>query len=307
MSKGSAQVLQWAAETAVGVTPPTFARQTLAFTDQSLNQTAEKTESASITDGRIAQASMITSSEYAGDITCEAQYGAFDEIIATAAFNKWVADKLVFGGDLRQTISVLLGYKDIGNYHTFAGLHTNTFGIEIPETGLITFSFGFMGMKRTVASVAPTGTITPASTNPRLSNISVGDLLVNGESVKGKACIDSFSFSWDNSMQVQRCLGAGLEIGAILEMMGAGTGSFSMAWATESAKLYEKQFTNETISLVIPIVDTLGNKYELNLPKVEVTASLATGGATDVLKSSFEYKVVEQAPTLTRTPVKTGP
>lgn len=307
MSKGSAQILQYAKETTVGVTPTTFARQTIAFTDQSLNQTAEKTESASITDGRIQQASMITSSEYTGDISCEAQYGAYDDFIAAAAFNKWETDKLTFGGDLRQTISMLLGYKDIKNYHTFAGLHVNTFGIEIPETGLITFSFGFMGMKRTVAATAPTGTITNASTNPKLSNISVGELLVNGLSVKGKACIDSFSFNWDNSMQVQRCLGGGLEIAAILEMMAAGTGSFSMAWADESAKLYEKQFTNELISLVIPLVDTLGNKYELNLPKVEITAPLATGGAKDILKSSFDYKVVEQAPFLTRTPVKTGP
>ena len=159
-----------------------------------------------------------------------------------------------------------------------------------------------MGTKRTTAAVAPVGTITPASSNPRMSNISVGDLLVDGVSVKGTACITAFSFNWDNSMQVQNCLGAGLEVGAILEMSAKGTGSFTMAWSTKAAELYEKQFTNGNISLSIPITDTAGNKYVLNIPKVELTAPLATGGKDDLLNTTFEYTVVDQAPTLTRTP-----
>ena len=100
----------------------------------------------------------------------------------------------------------------------------------------------------------------------------------------------------------QKCLGAGLEVGAILEMSAKGTGSFTMAWSTKAAELYEKQFTNGNISLSIPITDTAGNKYVLNIPKVELTASLATGGKDDILNTTFEYTVVDQAPTLTRTP-----
>ena len=103
-------------------------------------------------------------------------------------------------------------------------------------------------------------------------------------------------------MQVQKCLGAGLEVGAILEMSAKGTGSFTMAWSAKAAELYEKQFTNGNISLSIPITDTAGNKYVLNIPKVELTASLATGGKDDILNTTFEYTVVDQAPTLTRTP-----
>lgn len=245
---------------------------------------------------------MITSAEYSGELSAEAQYGAYDDLMAAAAFNAWATNVLAFGGTTRQTFSVLLGYTDIANYHTFSGLHVNTFGIDIPEAGLIGLTFGFMGTKRITAAVAPVGTITPVSTNPRMSNISVGDLLVDGVSVKGTACITAFSFNWDNSMQVQKCLGAGLEVGAILEMSAKGTGSFTMAWSTKAAELYEKQFTNATISLSIPITDTAGNKYVLNIPKVELTAPLATGGKDDILNTSFEYTVVDQAPTLTRTP-----
>ena len=302
MSSGAKQLVQIAKETVIGTVPSPFARQTLAFTDISLNQSVEKTESASITDNRLQQSSMITSAEYSGELSAEAQYGAYDDLMAAAAFNAWATNVLTFGGTTRQTFSVLRGYTDIANYHTFSGLHVNTFGIDIPEAGLIGLTFGFMGTKRTTAAVAPVGTITPASTNPRMSNISVGDLLVDGVSVKGTACITAFSFNWDNSMQVQKCLGAGLEVGAILEMSAKGTGSFTMAWSTKAAELYEKQFTNGNISLSIPITDTAGNKYVLNIPKVELTAPLATGGKDDLLNTTFEYTVVDQAPTLTRTP-----
>ena len=302
MSSGAKQLVQIAKETVIGTVPSPFARQTLAFTDISLNQSVEKTESASITDSRLQQSSMITSAEYSGELSAEAQYGAYDDLMAAAAFNAWATNVLAFGGTTRQTFSVLLGYTDIANYYTFSGLHVNTFGIDIPEAGLIGLTFGFMGTKRTTAAVAPVGTITPASANPRMSNISVGDLLVDGVSVKGTACITAFSFNWDNSMQVQKCLGAGLEVGAILEMSAKGTGSFTMAWSTKAAELYEKQFTNGNISLSIPITDTAGNKYVLNIPKVELTAPLATGGKDDLLNTTFEYTVVDQAPTLTRTP-----
>lgn len=302
MSSGAKQLVQIAKETVIGTVPSPFARQTLAFTDISLNQSVEKTESASITDSRLQQSSMVTSAEYSGELSAEAQYGAYDDLIAAAAFNAWIANVLTFGGTTRQTFSILLGYTDIANYHTFSGLHVNTFGIDIPESGLIGLTFGFMGTKRTPAAVAPAGTITPASSNPRMSNISVGDLLVDGTSVKGTACITAFSFNWDNSMQVQKCLGAGLEVGAILEMSAKGTGSFTMAWSAKAAEFYEKQFTNGNISLSIPITDTAGNKYVLNIPKVEISAPLATGGKDDILNTTFEYTVVDQAPTLTRTP-----
>lgn len=302
MSSGAKQLVQIAKETVIGTVPSPFARQTLAFTDVSLNQSVEKTESASITDNRLQQSSMITSAEYSGELSAEARYAAYDDLIAAAAFNAWTTNVLTFGGTNRQTFSILLGYTDIANYHTFSGLHVNTFGIDIPESGLIGLTFGFMGTKRTTAAAAPAGTITPASNNPRMSNISVGDLLVDGVSVKGTACISAFSFNWDNSMQVQKCLGAGLEVGAILEMSAKGTGSFTMAWSTKAAELYESQFANSTISLSIPITDTAGNKYVLNIPKVELTASLATGGKDDILNTTFEYTIVDQAPTLTRTP-----
>ncbi|SSR62662.1 Uncharacterised protein [Acinetobacter baumannii] len=303
MSSGARQITQIAKETTVGTTPSPFARTTFEFTENGLDATVTKEDSNSITSGRIARSSMITGAEYAGELKCEAKYSSLvQDLMAAAAFNNWSSNVLTFGGTLRQTFSVLRGFEDVNDYHVFRGCHVNTFGIDIPEAGLITMTFGLMALGRTNFSSAPAGTITAADNNPKMSNVSVGDILIDGVSQAGISCLTAFTFNWDNTMQLQRCLGGGIDARAILEMLATGTGSFTAAWSRNTSDMYEKQFTNKTISLKVPITDTNGNKYEIFIPKAEITAPLPSGGNSDLLNASFEYKVVEVAPTITRTP-----
>ena len=309
MSNGSRQICQYAPETVNGTTPTPFDRKSLVFTEITLDAAATKEDSNSILDSRLAQKGAVTGVEYSGDLNSEWRFGVFDDLIAAAAFNNWQTDTpviyqdtLTFGGTTRQSFSVLRGYTDINNYHTFRGVHVNTVNISIPEQGLVTIGFGLMGKGRTVESSLPAGTVTTPTLTPTFSNVSVGDILIDGVSQVGVACITAFDFTWDNTMQVQRCLGAGLDIGALIETMANGTGSFTAAWSTGAAANYEKQFTNTTIGLQVVIKDSSNNEYVLTLPKVEITASLPSGGNSDILQASFEYRVVEQAPTLVRKP-----
>lgn len=303
MSSGARQLTQIAKETTIGVTPSPFDRQTFEFTENGLDATVSKENSNSITSGRLARSSMITGAEYAGDLTCEAKYSPLiQDLMAAAAFNNWDNNVLTFGGNVRQTFSVLHGFTDVNDYHIFKGAHVNTFGIDIPEQGLITMTFGLMALGRLGATTPPLGTVTPADDNPKMSNISVGDILIDGVSQAGISCITAFTFNWDNSMQVQRCLGSGIDPKKILEMIAAGTGSFTAAWSQNTSEMYAKQFTNANISLRVPITDSEGNEYELFIPKVEITAGLPTGGTSDILNTSFDYTVVDEAPTITRTP-----
>ena len=309
MSSGSREIISYAKETVIGTTPTPFARISVPFTDTSLNAAVTKEDSTTKLATRLAQQGTITSVDYTGDINAEFRFGVFDDLIAAAAFNAWTtdtpavdSDQLVFGGDLRQTFSVLRGYTDINNYHTFRGMHVNTWNLSIPETGVVTNTFGLIGLGRTASSIAPVGTVTvPTLTDP-FSSISVTDIQIDGVTTVGVACITAFDFTWDNSMQIQRCLGQGLEIGKIIETLANGSGSFTMAWSTKGAELYESQFTNTPMRLTVTLVDGAGNEYVLDLPKIEVTGELPTGSNTDILSASYEYRTIEQAPTLTRTP-----
>ncbi|WP_151776488.1 phage tail tube protein [Acinetobacter nosocomialis] len=303
MSSGARQITQIAKETTVGTTPSPFARTTFEFTENTLDATVTKEESKSISSGRLSRSSMITGADFAGEIKFEAKYSQLvQDLMSAAAFNSWSSNVLTFGGSLRQTFTILRGFEDVNDFHVFRGCHVSSFNIDIPEAGLISMSFGIAALGRTNFSAPPTGVITPADNNPKMSNVSVGDILIDGASQAGISCLTAFSLKWDNTMKVQKCLGGGINPGAILETLAGGTGSFTAAWSRNTSNMYEKQFTNATISLKVPITDTLGNSYEIFIPKAEITAKLPSGGNSDILNSSFEYKVVEEDPTITRIP-----
>ena len=308
MSSGSRQITQLAKEVTRGVTPDPFDRIALPFTENTLDAAANREDSATILSGRLAQAGALTTIDYTGDISAEFRYGVYDDLIAGAAYNEWTADSpafgtdtLIFGGNLAQSFSVLRGYADINNYHVFRGMHVNTFNLTIGVDALATATFGMIGMGREAASILPSGTVTEPTLTPVISGISVDDITIDGVTQVGVACITDFEFNWDNTAEVQRCLGGEGSVGAVIATLADGTGSFTMAWSANSAVNYEKQFTGETIAISVSMKDSLGNAYVLTLPKVEITASLPSGGNADILQADFEYRVIEQAPTLTRT------
>ena len=308
MSSGSRQITQLAKEVTRGVTPNPFVRSSLPFTEISLDAAANREDSATILNSRLAQSGALTTIDYEGDITAEFRYGVYDELISGAAYNTWTADSpavgtdtLIFGDNLAQSFSVLRGYADINNYHVFRGMHVNTFNLTIGVDALATATFGMIGMGRESASILPSGTVTSPTLTPVISGISVDDITIDGVTQVGVACITDFGFNWDNTAEVQRCLGGEGSVGNVIATLADGTGSFTMAWSANGAVNYEKQFTGETIAISVSMKDSLGNAYVLTLPKVEITASLPSGGNADILQADFEYRVIEQAPTLTRT------
>ena len=306
MSSGAKQLLQIAPETANGVTPTPFDRVSVPFTSITLDQTASKETSNTITDTRLAAPSSITGLDVAGDLEAEFRYGTYDELISANAFNDWVDNVLTFGGTTKKSFSVLRGYSDVDVYQLFSGVHVNTWNISVPEQGLVTTTFGLMGKSRASSITLPTGTVTPDALNPAYSSISVGRILIDGNPTAGQACVTSFDFTWDNTMQVQRCLGDGLDIGAVIETGAVGTGSLTVAWSKLLGQdFYERQFKNQTVSLELYIRENPEddeNSYTLNIPVAEITVALPSGGRDEILTSSLEFTVVKEAPTLTRNP-----
>lgn len=311
MSSGARQILEATIEQQVGVTPNPFDRSAIPFSSTSLDAATTKEDSTTILSSRLAQAGSITAVDYTGDIEGEFRFGIYDDFIAAAAYNEWEEIdpdtgefSLTFGGDIRKTFSILRGYEDINNYHTFRGMHVNTFNLTIPETGIVTSTFGMIGLGRASAAVKPAGTVDNPALGPTFSSVSVTGLKIDDVSTVGTACITTFDFTWDNTAQTQRCLGGGLAIGNVIATLANGTGSFTMAWSTQGAANYEKQFTNQTISMEVEMTDGDGNVYTLLLPKIEITSSLPSGGSGDILSATFEYRVIEQGPVLTRLPAE---
>lgn len=299
MSSGAKQVLYIVPETAVGTVPASPKWATLPFKSVSLDGAPNKTESDTVADGRIGRGGFITGLEIGGDIEANAAFGTYDALLEAAFFKDWTADALSVG-ETRKTFSAVRGYRDIGNYHTFNGLHVAKFALDIPEEGLVTFKFTMAGLARSQANAAPAGTIAAAALAEEFTNVGVGEITLDGTVLRGVACVTAFSFELDNGMKAQKCLGGGLSVGKQLEGRTTIGGSFTVAWSQKSAEIYEKQFANAKLALLIPFGDAAGNKYELSLPAVTVKGSLPSGGADDLLSTQFEYTVQDASPVLRR-------
>jgi hypothetical protein len=301
MSSGAKVTSYLIAEVTPGVTP-TGSFDTLRLTGNTLSPKVNTQASDEITDSRLSQGSVSTSVDIQGDLTAELSYGTFDKLLAAAFYNNWASNVLSVG-DIRQTFTVAKNYGDVNVYALFRGMHVSMFKLDIPSDGKITTTFTLAGLDYADSDTNTVTTVNAPTTSPFMSNVNVGTLLVNGQSLEGIACVSALSISLDNSLQVQRCLGtARLGPGAQIATEAAITGSITMAWSNQAWLFWKNQFTRAPISVVFPITDSLGNSYTINFPAIEIDGDLPNGGKRDLIEVTLNFTVSKVSPTITRAP-----
>lgn len=303
MSSGASQVTLLKKEVTPGVTPTTgdwiYARQT----NNTVTPTVNTAESEEITEERISQGSIVTSVTIAGDLEGEFSFETFDDLFAAAFYNVWTTNVLTFGGKVRQTFSMIKGYTDVDVYAQFKGLHVASMTLNITTQDKISITFTFAGMDYEGSTVNPATITIPANNKPFMSNINVGTLTLDGESLEGIACVSGLTITIDNGLQEQWCLGKpGYGPGAQIATAAGWTGDVTLAWSQKAFAIWGRQFTRQPIALSFPITDSIGNRYVFDLPSIEINGDLPTGGKNDILQATLNYTVSKIAPTLTRIP-----
>lgn len=299
MSSGAKVVSHIIKEVTPGVTP-TGTWDTLRLTGNALTPTVNTAVSDEITDSRISQGSVATSTDIGGDLTAEFSFGSFDQLLEAAFYGAWTGDVLSVG-DIRNTYSIAKGYSDVGVYSVFKGAHVSTFALDIPSDGKVTATFNMACLDYADSENPIVVSPNAPTTTPFLSNNNVGTISVDGESLEGVACVSAMTINLDNSLQAQRCIGnTKLGPGAQIATEAAITGTITLAWSKRAWEIWKKTFTRLPISVVFPITDALGNKYTFNFPAVEVDGELPSGGKRDLIEVTLNYTVAKISPTITR-------
>ncbi|MBI6975138.1 Ig domain-containing protein [Pseudomonas lactis] len=299
MSSGAKVVSHIIKEVTPGVTP-TGAWDTLRLTGNALTPTVNTAVSDEITDSRISQGSVATSTDIGGDLTAEFSFGSFDQLLEAAFYGAWTGNVLSVG-DTRNTFSIAKGYSDVGVYSVFKGAHVSTFALDIPSDGKVTATFNMACLDYADSDTPIVVSPNAPTTTPFLSNNNVGTISIDGESLEGVACVSAMTISLDNSLQAQRCIGnTKLGPGAQIATEAAITGTITLAWSKRAWEIWKKTFTRLPISVVFPITDALGNKYTFNFPAVEVDGELPSGGKRDLVEVTLNYTVAKISPTITR-------
>lgn len=303
MSSGARQTTYLIPEVTPGTTPPSGPWDTLRLTGNTLSPTVNTQASDEITSQRISQGSVATSVDIQGDLSAELSYGTFDKLLEAAFYGNWNNNVLTVGS-ARHTFTVAKNFDDVDVFTLFKGMHVSTFALDIPSDGKITATFNMMGLDYADGDTSTVGTINPPTTTPFMSNINVGTLLVDGQSLEGQACVSALSINLDNTLQTQRCLGTSrLGPGAHIATEAAITGSMTLAWSQRAWEIWKNTFSRKPVAVQFPITDSLGNQYVLNFPAVEVDGDLPSGGKRELVEVTLNYTVAKVAPTITRIPV----
>lgn len=308
MARGNKAVLSYSKQDDVSVVPLS-GWKILPRVSDSLNNTVELTDSETINDSRLKTAGAVTSAMAEGDIEVEMIKGAYDDLIAAAAGNAWVVgspvktDTIVFGGDVVTKFAIEKNHKDITQYHYWSGMRVNSFSLDIPESGFVGMTFGFMGSGYAASLVASAVSPTIAITSPKATSLSVTDIKIDGVTTKGVSCVTAFSFELNNNIERQNCLGAGLYGSNLLEMMADMTGSLTLAYSKNTQSMLDKQLTGAPVKIEVTIKFPDNDTYVLTIFKAQIAGDVPSGG-TEKLEAQLTYTVyadtAADAPTLKR-------
>lgn len=302
MSSGARVTSYLISETTPGLTPDTGAWDTLRLTSNTLSPTVNTQVSDEITESRISQGSVASSADIQGDLVGELSYGSFDKLLEAAFYGTWTGDVLTVG-DTRRTFTIAKNFNDVSVYTLFRGMHASVFALDIPSDGKITATFTMAGLDYADGDTSTVSSINPPTDSPFMSNLNVGTITVDGQSLEGVACVSALTINLDNSLQAQRCIGnSKLGPGAQIATEAAITGTVTLAWSNRAWQIWKNTFTRKTIALEFPITDSLGNRYDLAFPAIEVDGDLPNGGKRDLIEVTLNWTVAKQAPTITRVP-----
>lgn len=171
----------------------------------------------------------------------------------------------IVNGQTLTSFNLERGYTDLTNkFALFLGMAINGLSLNVPLEGRLTGSFDLLGAgESSVSSSGGTG-YTAATTTPTIVDAEVVSLLEN----QAAMTISNFSFNLTNNLRARMRVGS-----AGVLSLGSGaigvTGSLSAYYSDET--LYDK-YLNETASaLALPITDSAGNSYLIDLPAVKYT------------------------------------
>ncbi|CAM0800300.1 TPA: hypothetical protein R6Q23_003745 [Acinetobacter baumannii] len=302
MSSGAKIRLYACEEAVLGTTPANPVWYTVRRVTDSLTENVTTEDSSEVVDSRFRQGAVVTEAEVTGQLEFELSLGTFDLFLNVLAFNNWAANALSFGGGVRKSLTLVKVFEDIGQVFIYRGIQVNTGEMTIQTTGKITGNFGLVGSSFTRQQVNPVTNPIPASTRPLVSMPNVEKLLINGQSIQDKACLQTLTINFSNNLEAIRCIGSGKYTPEFYleKMMDIGVNANFMFSAT-SASWIDAIKTRDVFTLTFDITDTKGSKYSFNFPQLEVKeANHPDGGGDDIITIDINFAQVRTSPTIVR-------
>lgn len=286
-AQGSQAGISFIAEVAWG-TAPVAQFAGVNFTSEDMSMALDKQVSDTVRPDRQTAGLIAVGAETSGGFETEFQAHNLDGLLpGFFMVADWTLD-VIQNGVVRSSYSVERSHNDVGQFFLYKGMTPNTMDLSIESGSPVMCNLAFVGKDEILGQVThSTPAATATVTDPLMSSAtSIGAITIGG--VAAPSClIQKLAVKLDN--QVEGKTGVG-----VLGFCDANaksllvTGEISLYFEDES--YYDDYLASTPFGLVIPMTDSDGNSYTLELPACEfdeMTANVSGKDADVMLEGSF--------------------
>lgn len=263
-ANGAQHSLHYIAETTYGTTPSTPAFSPLPHTGTTLNVSKDAVESEKLRGDRQVEDFRHGNKTVGGEISCELEYQAFDDIIEAALCGTWNSDVLK-AGTTRRSFTLQRKFADLATaeFHTYKGCEINSMAISVSPNAMVGCTFGVVGQDLSIATSAITGSTFGSDVGETPFDSFTGSISEGGSSI---ATVTSIEFTLENGIEPLFSVGSQT---TSRPAIGRSRVTGTLTTYFESKTLYEK-FLNETSSsITLTLQDLDGNEYEFDFSNVK--------------------------------------
>jgi len=281
---GSLARLAYIAEVTYGTTPATPAFQVINPTSHSIGLEKETFQSETIRSDRQLNDFRHGVRQVSGDIGIEFRDASWDDLLQAVMMGTWSTDVLK-AGTTRRSFTIERFFADITRYRRAVGCEFNSFSLECPASGIVTGTFGVIGMDDTGAGTAIASSTYTADPNENVMDSLSGSITVGGSAV---SCITSIKLTLENGIENLPVVG---ETTRIRGAAGRSIVTGELTAFYQDDTLLDA-FEDETeVAIVFTLTDGVAT-YTFTLPKVKFTGGKPEVGGEREVSITMPFQAI---------------
>ena len=281
---GSLARLAYIAEVTYGTTPATPAFQVINPTSHSLGLEKETFQSETIRSDRQLNDFRHGVRQVSGDIGIEFRDASWDDLLQAVMMGTWSTDVLK-AGTTRRSFTIERFFSDITRYRRAVGCEFNSFSLECPASGIVTGTFGVIGMDDTGAGTAIASSSYTADPNENVMDSLSGSITVGGSAV---TCITSIKLTLENGIENLPVVG---EVTRIRGAAGRSIVTGELTAFYQDDTLLDA-FDNESEVAIVFILTDGTATYTFTLPKVKFTGGKPEVGGEREVSITMPFQAI---------------
>jgi len=264
IANGAQHQLHYVAETTYGTTPATPTWKPIPHTGTTLNMSKDAVESEKLRGDRQIEDFRHGNKTIGGDISCELEYEAFDDLLEAVMCGSWDTDTLK-SGTTRRSFTLEREFNDLATpeYHRHTGCEFNSMAVSVAPNQMATATFSIVGKDLSVDTAEVSGSTYSSDVGNTPFDSFTGSITEGGSSI---ATVTAIEFTIENGIEPLFSVGSDT---TNRPSIGKSRVTGSLTTYFDSKALYEK-FLNEAESeIVLTLTDVDGNDYQFDIPRVK--------------------------------------